>query len=325
MDRIQSIVVPTDFSPFSEAAAVRAVTLARLDGASIYLVHAPSFPLITAPYGVSVPAAVSEGIRRAAQEKLEEARKAIEGKGVQKVTTEIADASDAVQAIDDAAKAHGADLVVMGTHGHSGFKHAFLGSVAERTLRTVDCPVLAVKEDPAKAEESITRILLAVDFSVHSDRAVEVAVGLSKRLAASVDVIHAFGLPRDYLPYASPFGVELEQKIQACASERLESVSERFEESSVPVALHFRRGCPSVVIAEAAEEIGCQLIIMGTRGNSGLSHVLLGSIAERTLRTAHCSVLAVKAEERQGNKSSHGEKASFRPPSPLRTAPVPDA
>jgi nucleotide-binding universal stress UspA family protein len=55
------------------------------------------------------------------------------------------------------------------------------------------------------------------------------------------------------------------------------------------------------VITELAEEIGCQLIIMGTRGNTGLSHVLLGSVAERTLRAAPCSVLAVHAEEHQGN------------------------
>ena len=69
----------------------------------------------------------------------------------------------------------------------------------------------------------------------------------------------------------------------------------------MPVTLHSRRGHPSGVIAETAEEIGCQLIVMGTRGNSGLSHVLLGSVAERTLRMAPCSVLAVKAEECQGN------------------------
>jgi nucleotide-binding universal stress UspA family protein len=244
---------------------------------------------------------VWEGVRKAAQEKLEEARKAIEGREVSTITAEISDSSDAVQTIAAAVEAHEADLVVMGTHGQGGLKHAFLGSVAERTLRTVDCPVLAVKEDPAKAEEPITRILLAVDFSIHSDRAIEVAAGLGKRLGATVDVIHALDLPLDHIPYASPFGVELEQEIQASANERLESVREHLEKSQLPVTLHYSRGRPSVVIAETAEEIGCQLIVMGTRGNSGLSHVLLGSVAERTLRTSPCSVLAVKAAERPGN------------------------
>jgi nucleotide-binding universal stress UspA family protein len=298
MDRIRNIVVPTDFSALSQAAAARAVTLARLDAASIHLVHAVRFPLLATPHEVSVPAAVWEGVRRAAQERLEAARKALEAKGVSTVTAEIPDSGDAAQAIAAAVEAYAADLVVMGTHGHGGLKHAFLGSVAERTLRSVDCPVLAVKEDPATAGEPITRILLAVDFSVHSDRAVEVAAALGKRLAASVDVIHGFDLPRDYyIPYASPFGVELEQKIQASANARLESVRERLRESQLPVTLHSRRGQPSVVIAEVAAGIGCQLIVMGTRGDSGLSHVLLGSVAERTLRTAPCSVLVVKAEQ----------------------------
>jgi nucleotide-binding universal stress UspA family protein len=301
MDRIRSIVVPTDFSALSQAVAARAVTLARLDGASIHLVHALRTPLIVTHYEITVPSDMWEGIRKAAHEKLEEARKAIEGKGVSTVTAEISESGDAVQVIADAAKAHAADLVVMGAHGHGGLERAFLGSVVERTLRTLDRPVLAVKQDPVKAEEPITRILVAVDFSVHSDRAVEVAAGLAKRLFATVDVVHAFDLPRDYIPYASSFEVELEQKIQAIASERLESVRERLEESQVPATLHSRRGHASVVITELAEEIGCQLIIMGTRGNTGLSHVLLGSVAERTLRAAPCSVLAVHAEEHQGN------------------------
>jgi nucleotide-binding universal stress UspA family protein len=298
---IRSIVVPTDFSALSQAAAARAVTLARLDGASIHLVHAVRFPLVAAPYEVSVPAAVWEGVRKAAQKKVEEARKAIEEMGLSTVTAEMPDSSDAVHAIAAAVEAHGADLVVMGTHGQGGLKHAFLGSVAERTLRTVDCPVLAVKEDPAKAEEPISRILLPVDFSVHSHRAVEVAASLGKRLTATVDVIHAFDLPRHDIPYASAFGVELEQKIQESARERLEGVREHLEKSQLSVTLHSRCGRPSVVIAETAEEIGCQLIVMGTRGNSGFSHVLLGSVAERTLRAAPCSVLVVQAEELQGD------------------------
>jgi nucleotide-binding universal stress UspA family protein len=209
-----------------------------------------------------------------------------------------------VGTIKAAAKARGADLVVMGTHGHGGLKHAFLGSVAERTLRTIDRPVLAVKEGLEKAEEPITRILLAVDFSAHSDRAVELAAGLAKRFGATVHAFHAFELPGEYIPYASPFGVELARKIQVSASERIESVCERLKENELPVTLNVRRGRPSQVIAEAAEETGCQLIVMGTRGNTGLAHVMLGSVAERTLRIAPCSVLVVHAEparEAQGD------------------------
>jgi nucleotide-binding universal stress UspA family protein len=297
VERIQSIVVPTDFSPLAQAAAARAATLARLDGASIHLVHAVRFPLVAAPYEVPLSAAVWEELRRGATVQLEEERKAVEARGVATVTAEIADPSDPVEAIHAAAASRAADLIVMGTHGHGGLKHAFLGSVAERTLRTASRPVLAVKEDVAKAEQPIRRILLAVDFSVHSDRAVELAAGLAKRLAAAVDVVHAFDLPLDYVPYASDFGTELEQKIQTVAGERLESARERLAKAGVAANVHTRRGHASEVIADLAGKLGAQLVVMGTRGNSGLAHVLLGSVAERTLRMAPCSVLAVHAVE----------------------------
>ena len=301
MEEIRSIVVPTDFSALAEAAIERAVRLSRVDGAAIHLVHAVLFPVVMAPYEVTVPQNVWEDVRRAAQERLEQTRKAVGGKGVRTVTAQVAELADAVGAIKDAVEAHGADLVVMGTHGHGGLKHAFLGSVAERALRTVDRPILAVKEDRQTASQPIEKILLAVDFSPHSDRAVEATAGLAARLPASVDVIYAFDLPRDYNPYLSTFGVELEQKIEAAACERLERVRERLEKRGIRVGLHFRRGSPDAVIAEAARQIGCQLIVMGTRGMSGLSHVLLGSVAERTLRAAPCSVLCVKATHDRGD------------------------
>jgi nucleotide-binding universal stress UspA family protein len=297
MDEIRNIVVATDFSELAEGACARAASLGRLYGAAVHVVHALAFPIVATPYEVSVPPNIWDDLRRAAQEPLEKTRKAIEARGVQIVTARLADSLDTVRAISDAVHAHGADLVVMGTHGRGGLAHAFLGSVADRVLRTVDRPILAVKEDAERAAKPIAKILLAVDFSPHSDRAVEIAADLAARLSASVDVIHALDLPVDFNPYLSEIGVELERKIDADVSARLERIRERLEKRGIRVNTHFRRGHPDAVISAVAREIGCQLIAMGTRGRSGLSHVLLGSVAERTLRTAPCSVLCVKASD----------------------------
>jgi nucleotide-binding universal stress UspA family protein len=189
------------------------------------------FPLIATAYEVSVPTAVWEGVRKAAQENLEKARNAIEGKGVP-VTAEVCEApTDAVQAIASAVEAHEADVVVMGTHGHRGIKHAFLGSVAERTIRAVDRPVFTVKDSPEDAARQIER------------------------------------------------------------------VEREITEMKIPTEPHLLQGSPSEVIADLARTLGSDLIVMGTRGNSGLKHLLLGSVAERTLRMAPCSVLAVNAPE----------------------------
>jgi nucleotide-binding universal stress UspA family protein len=298
MEQIRNIVVATDFSVLAEAAAIRAARFARLDGAAIHLIHAVGVSLIAAtPYQVSLPSSAWESVRQAAREQLERARKMVEASGVQSVTTELGDSADAVAVIAAAVDARHADLVVMGTHGYRGVQRAFLGSVAERALRTLDPPVLAVKETAEGAARPIEKVLLAVDFSPHSERAVDVTAGLAARLGASVDVIHAFDLPREWNPYLSELGVELERKIEVDALERLEPIRARLAERKVRVTLHFLRGRPDSAIAETAQRMGCQLIVMGTRGNTGLSHVLLGSVAERTLRAAPCSVLCVKAKK----------------------------
>jgi nucleotide-binding universal stress UspA family protein len=189
----------------------------------------------------------------------------------------------------------------MGTHGYRGLQHAFLGSVAERTLRSLDRPVLAVKESPEAAARPIQKILLAVDFSPHSERAADVAAALAARLHASVDVVHVLELPRDWSPYLSAAGTELEQKIEEDRTRQLERVRKRLASSKVRVATHLLQGHADTVIAETARKMGAHLIVMGTRGNTGLSHVLLGSVAERTLRAAACSVLCVKAREGEGS------------------------
>jgi nucleotide-binding universal stress UspA family protein len=296
MELIRNIVVPTDFSPLADAACERAASLARLFGAAIHLVHAPNFPLVTAGEG-SVPPNFWDDLRQAAKGPLEQARKRIEARGVQLVTAKISDALDAVHGIAEAVDAERADLVVMGTHGRRGISHAFLGSVAERTLRTVDTPVLAVKEDPETAAQPIEKILLAVDFSPHSERSVEWTASLAGRLKASVEVLHAFDLPPDYNPYVSEFGADLERRIEAHVSGRLGAICDRLAKHGIRANARFGRGRPDAVIAHVAREIGCQLIAMGTRGQSGVAHVLLGSVAERTLRAAPCSVLCVKASD----------------------------
>jgi nucleotide-binding universal stress UspA family protein len=297
MDPIRSIIVPSDFSPLSEAAAARAAMLASVDGASVHVVHAVGMPLFVNPYEYAVPAALWEDLRKAAQERLELTRKALEAKGVANVTALALDSIDPVAAIAHAMRTYQGDLVVMGTHGRRGLQHAFLGSVTEHALRTLDVPILAVKEDAEAAAKPIAKIVLAVDFSPHSDRAVELAGSLAARLSASVQVIHALDLPIDFDPYLSTAGVELERGLEAHASQGLEEIRKRLEQHPIRVETSWRRGHPDVVVADAARQSGGQLIVMGTRGRTGLSHVLLGSVAERTIRTAPCSVLCVKAPE----------------------------
>jgi nucleotide-binding universal stress UspA family protein len=296
---IRHIVVPTDFSDCAKAAVARAASLARLDGATIHLVHALGVPVVPAPYDVSMPGSVLGAVRRGAEESLDAARKALEAEGVETVTAFVAEGAEPARAVRELADSCDADLVVIGTHGYSGLKHAVLGSVAERTIRTVDRPVLAVKGDAASAAEPWRRILVAVDFSAHADAAVEAAAELASRLGTGLDVVHALELPSAVVPYAwsASFGVDLEERLRESASQRLAEIEARLAERGLSPTIHVSPGRPADVVPAIAEEMGCDLVVMGTRGNTGLQHLLLGSVAERTLRHAPCSVLVVTAEE----------------------------
>lgn len=149
-------VVPYDFSVHSRAALFAATDLARrFGGADLHLVHViqtPAFAYGYAPYGgaAAPPPLDLTAVRERAAEALRDVADGIEGLPG-KIEPHVVEAIGIADAIREAAEDLDADLVVMGTHGRSGLAHAFLGSVAERTLRAAPCPVLTVK---AKEDES---------------------------------------------------------------------------------------------------------------------------------------------------------------------------
>ena len=143
---IRVILVPMDFSSHSDAALDRAVGFAKTFGAKLHLLHSYAVPVQgLMPYDFAVPDGLWDGIRVAAESKLEELRQRVVSEGLE-ASGEVSPVipSEAILAV---AREIGADLIVMGTHGHTGLKHALLGSVAERTVRLAPCSVLTVKEE----------------------------------------------------------------------------------------------------------------------------------------------------------------------------------
>ena len=140
----------------------------------------------------------------------------------------------------------------------------------------------------------IENIVVAVDFSEPSERALEFAVGLAGRVKAKIHLVHSFHVP---IPGPTPdtivFPRDMWTSMRDAASRRLEATLERLEREGIEAQLHLRPGYAVLAIHETVEEVGADLIVMGTRGLSGLRHVLLGSIAERTVRSATCPVITV--------------------------------
>jgi universal stress protein A len=146
--------------------------------------------------------------------------------------------------------------------------------------------------------QPVRSILVATDFSSDADRAVAVAIDLARQYGAELHVAHALDLPT---PLFNPYAVSVPDGLVAQARDearrRLRGAVEKVERSGLAAKSHLTEAPAPSALADLARELGCQLIVMGTRGHTGLKHVLLGSVAERTLRLAPCSVLIVKHVE----------------------------
>lgn len=295
MTRFRSILVPTDFSEHAEAALDRAVALARTSQGVLHLLHAYEMPLGTIPpYGVAIPESVLMGVRDAAARRLEQAGARAEAAGV-RCERHLMQSSPS-SAIAESARTLGVDLVVMGTRGNTGLKHVLLGSVAERAVRTAPCPVLTLKAG-ADGDAAMRRILVPIDFSQPSDTALALAIELAREHQGEVQLLHAYELPTSV---TMAYGVALPQTVwegvQEAGAQRLSEVADKVEKAGVRVSMAQRTAPAADAIVETAATDRSDIIVMATRGLTGLKHMLLGSVTERVLRTASCPVLTLRAE-----------------------------
>ena len=144
----------------------------------------------------------------------------------------------------------------------------------------------------------IRTILVPVDFSDHSAKALQQAVELAKSFGAVIHLLHCYPVNVGGItPYGPEFPGDFDRQFRDAAKRKLSECSEKVAGEGVAVEQTLTPMLPSEAISSAAQERGADLIVMGTRGLTGLKHVMLGSVAERTIRIAPCPVLTVKAEQ----------------------------
>ena len=296
LNSIRKIIVPTDFSDLSAVAARSAASLAMPSAASIHLLHVIRLPFLHSTYDLNVPEAVWESLRKGMHERMDETRLELEGLGVTDVHQIVSESLPPADAIAQSARQIEADLVVMATHGRQGLKHTFLGSVTERTVRTCPVPVLTVK-GAGFSESPVRRILLATDFSPHAEEALALASSFAKKFDAHIDVVHILDESPKLVRAISAEIVSFENQVRVMAGEHLETLAAKLEAAHLSAKTHLCDGRAVDMIASEAERLNTDLIVMGTHGHTGFSHMTLGSVAERTLRTAPCSVLTAHTKE----------------------------
>jgi universal stress protein A len=142
------------------------------------------------------------------------------------------------------------------------------------------------------------KILVPIDFSDHSAAAQRTAVELAKTFSAKIWLLHCYQLhPGGISPYGIAAPASYHDDVRDVVTRQLRECQEKVEAEGVPSEASVSSEFPPQAIVEMAKDIGADLIVMGTRGLTGIKHVMLGSVAERTVRSAPCPVLTVKAEE----------------------------
>ncbi|MEE3325774.1 MAG: universal stress protein [Myxococcota bacterium] len=152
------------------------------------------------------------------------------------------------------------------------------------------------KKPNPQTDFQIRRILVPIDFSEYANAVVEWAAHLAEEHQSEIVLLHVYHLPVEfrqvegaYLP--ADFWTSMNEE----SKEQLARYGDRLRERGLDVKEVTREGYPATAIEEEISEVNADLVVIGSRGRTGLSHLLLGSIAERVVQKAPCPVLTVKA------------------------------
>lgn len=295
---LRSLLIPVDLSPASDRVVGRVALLPLAEGAQLTLLHVVSSSL--APREQRIAA-------RDAKQLLSEETRDLGASLPKSVRIEsVVKIGGAAREIIELARAQAADLIVMGRGGGRALRDAFLGSTAERVMRTAKLPVLAVRLSPRTAYR---RPSMAIDLDESASRVFSWLARILSPPRPRVDVIHAFDSPYESFVYPSLLEDEVEERraeLRQAASVKLGGLLTAVGEAELstkdaPWKLHVRHGSPRTVVTKAVKLGNTDLLALGTHGYSGLAHVFLGSVAGDLLRDVGCDVLVVPPSDRSAS------------------------
>jgi nucleotide-binding universal stress UspA family protein len=299
---IKRILCPVDFSDASRHAVEQAAAIAGWYRAGLTALHAYVPPFAPVPGLPAVTDRVAESeLERIRDEMTTFCEAAQRGGTPLDIVIEV---GHAARAILKRAESLPADLLVMGTHGASGFEHLVLGSITEKVLRKATCPVLTV---PPRAHVTsrfpFTRVLCAVDFSDWSQAALDLAASLAEESKASLDVVHVLEWPWseppaplfDEMPREQAAAlIEFRRYLVTTAGKRLESLVSDQVGSRCAVNVRVVHGRPYMQILQTATDVEADLIVLGVHGRNPIDLTLFGSTTNHVVRAARCPVLTLR-------------------------------
>lgn len=289
-----SILVPLDASSFGEQALPYAEALARRTGADVTLVH------VHEPLEIDGLMPDPRWDRRV----MERERAYIEG--VAETLHSRADGGvstallhgDPIAAISEYMNGHAADLVVMTTHGRTGFQRTWLGSVADGLVRRVDSPILLIRptDEPPPEDPTFEHVLVPLAGGEGSERILDHAVDIGQPGGARYTLFRV--LPPSVVVGGHVFYLDQARldELTEQADDYLEGVAKRISDEARDVeTVVMTNASPADAILDWAAEHDVDLIAMATRGQAGIRRWLLGSVADKVVRSAHVPLLLLRS------------------------------
>jgi len=205
----------------------------------------------------------------------------------------IADSGDAAESIIQTAEESHADLIVVGQRGMTATPSFLLGGVSQKVATYAPCSVLVVKEPMAKLQ----RVLVAIDGSEHAHKAVEFLARCPFKSLAEVAIVTVWPSGRSErwgIPLGMPGRSDLQKVVEEKGQELLRNVAGECAQHAYTITTELLHGDPAFAILDAAARHQAQIIVIGSRGVKAIKRFLLGSVSEKVLVHAPCSVLIVR-------------------------------
>ncbi|MCP3950933.1 MAG: universal stress protein [Desulfobacterales bacterium] len=299
--RLKSILCTTDFSDYSNQIVSYGAAIAKEFDARLLICHIIDLQF-AAIYGTVhfLPPDLQIQSVETAQEQIEELMRP-QSVPWEAVVATGPPADEIARVVQDRA----IDLAISATHGRTGLKRFILGSVTERLMRSLTCPLLVVREtppelmpDPARGLR-FNKILVGCDFSPAANAALEYGVSLAQEFEAELHLIHVLE-PQVY----SDFLATALDETHGNTDDIKEQLDRRLTDLITPEVMNWCRvktvvieGRPFEAITGYAGERGIDLVVLGVRGHGVVETLFLGSTTDRVIRKSQCPVLSVNPSE----------------------------
>jgi nucleotide-binding universal stress UspA family protein len=294
---LNKILVPLDGSELAQRSLDPALSIARRSGREVIILSVPTYKTVlvpgTAGLGQVLPDDSLDLVNR--DQTLAYLARIKETKQEQDLAIQtIVMEGDVAGNIVDLAANEEVDLIVMTTHGYSGFTRWMMGSITERVLRHAPCPVLVIR-----CEGKPSHVAITLDGSLLSEKALGPGLELARLFGARATLFRVEDeselgrIEKGMLDIASP-GLSREVAQGTSSLHYLENIASAHRSRALPIEIVVAEGPPARAILEFVEENQVDLLVMATHGRTGIRRWVYGSVTEKCLHNTACAILVVR-------------------------------